>query len=197
MAASRPGNPRKFRFQNKLLSMDATVIDLCARVFDGARFRPTQGAVKLHWLLDHDGYLPEYAVITEGKRHAVRVARQMRFTPGTRLVFDRGYADYEWFHRLGQQQVHFVTRLKDNADYGVVEERELPRRKGVRRDQVIFFYKLGRESKECFFRRVEFWEEAQNRLLVFLTNPMTLSAATIAALYKQRWAIELFFESST
>ncbi len=197
LVASRTENTRKFRFKNKLLSMDATVIDLCASVFDWARFRQTKGAVKLHLLLDHDGYLPEYAVITEGKRHEVRVARQMRFTPGTMLVFDRGYTDYEWFRRLTRQQVHFVTRLKDNADYGVVEERELPRRKGVRRDQVIFFYKQGREGKECFFRRVEFWDEAQNRLLVFLTNQMTLSAATIAAIYKERWAIELFFESST
>jgi hypothetical protein len=195
VALSRRGHTRKFRFKNKLLSMDATVIDLCASVFDWARFRRSKGAVKLHLLLDHDGYLPEYAVITEGKRHEVRVARQMRFTPGTMLVFDRGYADYEWFHRLTRQQVHFVTRLKDNADYGVVEERELPRRKGVLRDQVIFFYKLGRNGQECFFRRVEFWDEAQNRRLVFLTNQMTLSAATIAAIYKERWAIELFFKA--
>ncbi len=108
-----------------------------------------KGAVKLHLLLDHDGYPPEYAVITEGKRHEVRVARQMRFTPGTMLVFDRGYADYDWFHRLGQQKVQFVTRLKDNADYGLIEERETPRRIGVMRDQVIFFYKLARQGKEC------------------------------------------------
>ena len=195
MVASRTGNTRKFRFKNKLVSLDATVIDLCASVFDWARFRQTKGAVKLHLLLDHDGYLPEYAVITEGKRHEVRVARQMRFTPGTMLVFDRGYADYDWFHRLGQQKVQFVTRLKDNADYGLIEERETPRRIGVMRDQVIFFYKLARQGKECFFRRVEFWDEVQNRLLVFLTNQLTLSAATIAAIYKERWAIELFFKA--
>jgi IS4 transposase len=164
-------------------------------VFDWARFRQTKGAVKLHLLLDHDGYLPEYAVITEGKRHEVRVARQMRFTPGTMLVFDRGYADYDWFYRLGQQKVQFVTRLKDNADYGLIEERETPRRIGVMRDQVIFFYKLARQGQECFFRRVEFWDEGQNRLLVFLTNQLTLSAATIAAIYKERWAIELFFKA--
>jgi len=195
LAVSRSGKQRKFRFKSKLLSLDATVIDLCASLFDWARFRQTKGAVKLHLLLDHDGYLPEYAVITEGKRHEVRVARQMQFTPGTVLVFDRGYADYMWFRRLTRQRVYFVTRMKDNADYGVVEERELPRRKGVLRDQVIFFYQLGREGKECFFRRVEFWDEEQDRLLVFLTNQMTLSAATIAAIYKERWQIELFFKA--
>jgi hypothetical protein len=83
----------KFRFKNPLLSLDASVIDLCATMFDWAKFRLTKGAVKLHLLLDHDGYLPSYAVITEGKKHEVRVARQMPFAPGTILVFDRGYED--------------------------------------------------------------------------------------------------------
>jgi hypothetical protein len=91
---------KKFRFRNKLMSLDATVIDLCAEVFDWARFRHTKGAVKLHLLLDHDGYLPAFAVITEGKTHEIRVARQMRFEPDTLLVFDRGYTDYEWFEEL-------------------------------------------------------------------------------------------------
>jgi hypothetical protein len=88
-------------------------------MFDWAKFRLTKGAVKLHLLLDHDGYLPSYAVITEDKKHEVRVARQLRFAPGTILVFDRGYTDYEWFANLIQQRVYFVTRLKDNADCGV------------------------------------------------------------------------------
>src|SRR5439155_4000530 len=88
---------RKFRFKNKLVSLDSTVIDLCATLFDWAQFRRTKGAVKLHCLLDHDGYLPSVVVITEGKRHDVRVARTLRFAPGTILVVDRGYTDYRWF----------------------------------------------------------------------------------------------------
>jgi len=132
VAASQPGTrkKRKFRFKNPLMSLDASVIDLCANMFDWAKFRLTKGAVKLHLLLDHDGYLPSFAVITEGKKHEVRVARQMRFTPGTILVFDRGYTDYEWFVHLMQQGVYFVTRLKENADYGVVEELVVPQRRG-------------------------------------------------------------------
>src|SRR5262249_38666199 len=82
---------RKFRFKNKLVSLDSTVIDLCASLFDWAKFRQTKGAVKLHLLLDHDGYLPSVVVITEGRRHDVRVARQLRFDPGTILILDRGY----------------------------------------------------------------------------------------------------------
>jgi hypothetical protein len=197
LAASQPGTRKKtkFRFKNPLLSLDASVIDLCATMFDWAKFRLTKGAVKLHLLLDHDGYLPSYAVITEGKKHEVRVARQMRFAPGTILVFDRGYTDYEWFANLIQQEVYFVTRLKENADYGVLEDLALPQRRGVRRDQVIFFYKLAQAGMDAYFRRIEFYDEEQDRVLVFLTNHLDLAAATIAAVYKERWQIELFFRA--
>ena len=191
LAASQPGTrkKRKFRFKNPLLSLDASVIDLCATMFDWAKFRLTKGAVKLHLLLDHDGYLPSYAVITEGKKHEVRVARQMRFAPGTILVFDRGYTDYEWFASLIQQGVYFVTRLKENADYGVVEKLTVPQRRGVQRDQVIFFYKLAQAGIDAYFRRIEFYDEEQDRVLVFLTNHLDLAAATIAEVYKERWQI--------
>jgi len=197
LAASQPGTrkKRKFRFKNPLLSLDASVIDLCATMFDWAKFRLTKGAVKLHLLLDHDGYLPSYAVITEGKKHEVRVARQMRFAPGTILVFDRGYTDYEWFANLIQQGVYFVTRLKENADYGVLEELNVPQRRGVLRDQVIFFYKLAQAGIDAYFRRIEFYDEEQDRVLVFLTNHLDLAAATIAEVYKERWQIELFFRA--
>jgi hypothetical protein len=94
---------RTFRFKNKLVSLDSTVIDLCATLFDWAQFRRTKGAVKLHCLLDHDGYLPSVVVITEGKRHDVRVARTLRFDPGTIVVMDRGYTDYAWFGPLTAQ----------------------------------------------------------------------------------------------
>src|SRR2546422_3972149 len=103
---------KKFRFKNQLVSLDSSVIDLCATLFDWAKFRRTKGAVKLHLLLDHDGYLPSVAVITEGKRHDIRVARQLRFEAGTILVMDRGYVDYSWFGQLTTQEVFFVTRLK-------------------------------------------------------------------------------------
>jgi len=195
LAVEQSGGRRKFRFKHKLISMDATVIDLCASVFDWARFRRTKGAVKLHLLLDHDGFLPYYAVITEGKQHEVRIARQLQYEPGTLLVMDRGYTDYGWFADLTRQGVYFVTRLKDNADYIVLEERELPQRKGLLRDQVICFYQQARDGNEGYFRRIEFYDEERDRVLVFVTNHMTLAAATVAAVYKQRWQIELFFKA--
>ena len=195
VAAHQSSGRRKFRFKHKLISLDATVIDLCASMFDWAHFRRTKGAVKLHLLLDHEGHLPCFAVVTEGKQHEMQVARQLHFAAGTILAIDRGYTDYQWFAELTEEGVNFVTRLKDNADYAVVEERELPQRKGLRRDQVIFFYKLAHTEVECFFRRVEYYDEETDQVLVFLTNHMTLAAATVAAVYKQRWAIELFFKA--
>src|SRR5260370_3058514 len=189
------GGRKKFRFKNKLMSLDGSIIDLSVSMFDWAKFRRTKGAVKLPLLLDHDGYLPSFAVITEGKKHEVRVARQMPFAPGAILVFDRGYTDYEWFTNLTAQGVYFVTRLKENADYGVVEKREVPQRRDVLRDEVVFFYKLAQAGRDAFFRRIEFYDEERDRLLVFLTNHRELAAATIASVYKERWQIELFFRA--
>lgn len=178
----------------KLLSLDASVIDLCAAVFDWAKFRTTKGAVKLHLLLDHDGYLPCYAVITEGKVHEIQVARRLKLQPGTMLVFDRGYTDYDWFQRLTEEEVHFVTRLKDNATYIVVEEREVEG-DGVLVDEIIVLEKQARSETAPFLRRIRYWDEANQRELVFLTNHLELPATTVAAIYKERWQIELLFKA--
>ena len=179
-----------FRFQNKLLSLDATRIELCATVFDWAQYRRTKGAVKLHLRLDHQGLLPSYAVVTEGRVHESRVARSLRFEPGTIVVFDRGYNDYDWFATLDADGVFFVTRIKDNADYGVLERRSVPERGPVQRDEIVFLYKMARAGeRDLFLRRIEVWDQAQQRTLVFLTNHRSFAASTIAAIYRQRWQI--------
>jgi Transposase DDE domain/Domain of unknown function (DUF4372) len=184
-----------FRFKNKLLSLDATLIELCASVFDWAQYRRTKGAVKLHLLLDHQGLLPSYAVITEGRVHESRIAPTLRFEPGTIVVFDRGYNDYDWFAALQQQGVFFVTRMKDNADYGVLERRPVSEHGPVQRDEIIFLYKLARGDRDLFLRRIEVWDESQQCTLVFLTNHRRFAASTIAQIYKSRWQIELFFKA--
>ena len=194
--AQQSGVRHKFRFNNKLLSINATTIELCASVFDWAQFRRTKGAVKLHLMLDHDGLLPCYGVITDGKQHEVTVTRQWEFAPGTILVFDRGYTDYNWFERLTQQGVCFVTRLKTNADIIEVEDLALPRRKGLVSDQVICMTQQAvKNDNPPMMRRIEFFDEEQQRTLVFLTNNMKLAAATVAEIYKNRWQIELFFKA--
>jgi len=186
----------KLGLPGKLLSLDATVIDLCAAVFDWAKFRTTKGAVKLHLLLDHDGYLPCYAVITEGRVHEIQVARQLKLQRGTMLVFDRGYTDYEWFRRLTGEGVNFVTRMKENAAYLVVEQREAVGA-GVRADEIVALEKQAQADVETasFLRRIRYWDEATGRELIFLTNHLELEAAVVAAVYKERWQIELLFKA--
>jgi hypothetical protein len=185
----------KFRFKNKLVSLDASIIDLCLQLYDWAHFRRTKGAVKLHLLLDHDGYLPSFAVLTEGRTHEIRVARELRFDPGTIVVVDRGYTDYDWFETLTQQGVWFVTRMKDNADYVLVETRPIASAGAVRSDQIISLFQHARHGRSLFFRRIVFWDEQNCKELVFLTNHLKFAASTIAAIYKDRWQVELFFKS--
>lgn len=193
--AEAMGRKRKFRFKHKLLSLDSTVIPLCLSMFDWALYKRAKGAVKLHMVLDHDGYLPHYAVLTEGKTADIIAAKKMSFAPDTMLVFDRGYTDYEWWLSLTRQKVHFVTRLKDSAEYGVVEQREVPAKGNIIRDEVILLTSQQEIGKEALLRRIEIWVEEKQETMVFVTNHLKLAASTIARIYKERWQIELFFKA--
>src|SRR5256712_7701524 len=174
------GGRKKFRFKNKLMSLDGSIIDLSVSMFDWAKFRRTKGAIKLHLLLDHDGYLPSFAVATEGKRSEIKVARTLRFDPGTILAIDRGYNDFEWFQELTEREVYFVTRMKENAVYEVQEELELPQNSNVVSDQIICFPRLTREGEEpVLFRRVEVWGVGEKKTIVLLAKPLALGATPI------------------
>jgi hypothetical protein len=186
---------RKFRFKHKLLSLDSTVIPLCLSMFDWAQYKRAKGAVKLHLVLDHDGYLPSYAVITDGKTADITAAKTMTFPPGTMLVFDRGYADYGWWLQLTRQKVHFVTRLKDSAEYGIVEQCPVAAGGNILRDEVIVLCSQQEIGPEARLRRVEVWVEEKKEAMVFITINFKLAASTIAAIYKDRWQIELFFKA--
>jgi IS4 transposase len=178
------------------MCLDASVIDLAVSLFDWAKFRRTKGAIKLHLLLDHDGYLPSFAVVTEGQAHEIRVARTLRFQPGTILAIDRGYTDYHWFVELTRQEVYFVTRLKEKAVYAVQAECEVPQNRNVLKDELIWFPSVTRPGEEpVLFRRVEVWDADQQASLVFLSNLLGFGATTIAAIFKCRWQVELFFEA--
>jgi hypothetical protein len=186
---------RKFRFKHKLLSIDATMVELSLSMFDWAVYKQTKGALKLHMVLDHDGYLPCYAVLTDGKESEISVAKSMTFQPGTMLVFDRGYPDHDWWLSLTRSKVNFVTRLKDNVSYGVVSEREAPKGGDIIRDEVIVLTSQQEIGSEACLRRIEVWVEERKETMVFVTNNLKLAASTIAAIYKERWQIELFFKA--
>jgi hypothetical protein len=197
LAKCRPLQPgHKFRFRNKLLSMDATVIELCAQIFDWAHFRKTKGAVKLHLALDHEGYLPSYACITTGKVHEVNVARKRTWPSGTILTFDRGFVDFAWFASLIRQGVWFVTRAKENSAYRVLNFSIPPFSRNILKDETIEL--TGYYSrKKCPFplRRIEALDSRTGKIVVLLTNHLTFGASTIGAIYKDRWQIEILFRN--
>ena len=187
---------RKFRFKNKLLSMDSSTISLCLSIFPWAEFRRTKGAVKLHLLLDHDGYFPSYAYISNGKKHDVTVARRAPLNPGSIVTMDRGYNDYRLFGSWTENGIYFVTRMKENADYKVVHENMIPIKGNVLWDQLIQFNGFY-AHRNCphTLRRVVVWDAENAREIVLLTNHMKFSGNTISAIYKYRWQIELFFKA--
>jgi hypothetical protein len=190
------GGRKKFRFKNKLMSLDGSIIDLSASMFDWAKYKRTKGAIKLHLLLDHNGYLPSFAVVTEGKHSEVAVARGLRLEPGTILVIDRGYNDYKWFAEMTGEGIFFVTRMKTNTVYAVEAECEVPANGNVLRDQIISLPALRKAGEEpVLFRRIEYWNADKREILVFFTNLLHLAASTIAAIYKERWQVELFFKA--
>jgi len=190
-----PGK-RKFRFKNKLLSLDSSVIALCLSMFPWAKYRRTKGAVKLHLLLDHDGYLPTYAYISNGKKHDVTVARRVPLSPGSIVTMDRGYNDYALFGTWCHQGIYFVTRLKRNAVYRVVENLPVPQHRNILSDQIIEFSGLDAQAKCPYpLRRVVVWDQKHQRQLVLLTNHLEFGASTVSAIYRDRWQIELFFKA--
>lgn len=187
---------RKFRFKNKLLSLDSTTISLCLEMFPWASFRRAKGGVKAHVLLDHDDYMPSYVLITEARRNDVKMADAFPLNPGSIVAMDRGYNDYALFGRWTDRKIYFVTRLKDNAAYEVLEEGPVPANRNIRSDQLIQFTgdKAQRDCP-CLLRRVVVWDAVNEREIVLLTNLMEFGSTTIAAIYEDRWEIELFFKA--
>jgi len=186
----------RFKFKNELYSIDASVIDLCLSVFPWAKFRKTKGAIKMHCLYDHSGALPSFVTITDGKKHDVTVAKDVGFplSPDSIVSIDRAYIDYKWLNSLDEKRVWFVTRAKSNIDCVVTGQHPVTG-KGVRKDHMILL--TGTRTKNYYpkeLRMIEFYDEETKKHLTFLTNNMKLAASTIAAIYKSRWQIELFFK---
>ena len=186
----------KFRFKNKLLSLDSTTISLCLNLFPWAKFRRAKGGVKAHVLLDHDDYMPSYVLITEAKRHDSKTLHLLRLTAGSIIVMDRAYNRYEQFATWIAQGVFFVTRMKENAVYTVTERRTVPQHSNIRSDEIIRLTGVNAQSKCPHpLRRIVVWDADKQREIVLLTNHLEFGATTIAEIYRERWQIELFFKA--
>jgi putative transposase len=185
-----------FRFAGQVLAMDSTTIELCLELSPWARFHHGKGATKLHTAIDIAGDLPQFAVVTPGSHHDVRVARETCvFSAGTTVVFDKGYIDFEWLNDLNQGGVWFVTRIKDNTQYKIVECRKTDRTRGIICDQTIQLKSYRGRDYDGKLRKVSYRDPDTGKKLIFITNRWDLAAKTIADLYKARWKVELFFRT--
>lgn len=193
-----PGH--RFRFKNPLYTMDSTLVKLCLSVFPWASYRKRKGALKIHTLLDHNGCLPSFLTVTDGRCHDVRVVKDNSYgfpmlLPDSIITVDRGYYDFKWFYALHLKRVFFITRAKQNLKYVVTGQQQVPKNKGVISDQTIRlsgYYQQQYYPEEL--RLITFYDSNKKEELVFITNNYKLAASTIAELYKHRWQIELFFK---
>ena len=186
----------RFRFKNPLYSLDASLIQLCLSLFDWAKFRTAKGAVKLHVKFNHSGYLPNFMTVTPGKVHDVTQAPSVPFDKGDVVVIDRGYNDFAWFASLCSRGIYFVTRFRRNANYHVVERRDVSKHPDILSDQVVEFKGFySRQTLPCRLRRVRTKDPESGKTIAILTNHMSWSARTISEIYKERWQIEIFFKT--
>lgn len=186
----------KFRFKNKLLSLDSTTISLCLSLFPWAKFRRAKGGVKVHVLLDHDHYMPTFARITAAREHDVKTARTLALNKGSIVAMDRAYNDYELFGRWTAKGIYFVTLLKDKTNYRTVKKLPAPKNSNIISDKIIKLTGVGADEKcPYLLRRIVVWDEENMREIMLLTNHLDFGATTISNIYKDRWEIELFFKA--
>ena len=189
------GDSFGIELENTAYALDSTTIDLCLSLFPWALFRTTKSAVKMHTLLDLRGNIPSFIHISDGKLGDVKVLDILVLEPGAFYVMDRGYLDFDRLYAMHQAQAFFVTRAKSNTRFRRVYSAPVDRSTGIICDQTITLTgTISCKDYPAHLRRIRFKDPETGKTLVFLTNNFTVTAATICALYKARWQVELFFK---
>lgn len=186
----------KFKIKSKIFFLDSTTISLCLSIFDWAKYKTAKGAVKMHTLLDFDGNLPSYVNITDGKTADNKGAYEIPLLKGSVIVADRFYNDFYLLNLWDSKGVYYVVRHKENIQYKVIKENELPANKHqhILKDEIIEL--KNKSSKEKYpkkLRRVAVWDDVNKQVIELITNQMNWTANTIGELYKSRWNVEIFF----
>lgn len=180
---------------NAVYALDASTVDLTLSLFPWAKFRQSKGAIKLHAMIDLRGNIPAFLTITDGKVADIKATPHIAIEPQGIYVVDRAYTDFQWLFNIDQAEAFFVTRLKKSIKWTRVISHPVDKSVGLRSDQeILLFTKQSKIKYPKRLRKVSFRDEIQNRTLVFLTNNFSLPAEKIAAIYKARWEIELFFK---
>lgn len=189
---------RKLRFKMPIKLLDSTLVSLTLSIYDWAHYTATKGAVKMHTLLDYYSLLPEFVNITDGKTSDNKAAFDIEIHPHSIVVADRGYCDYSLLNHWDSSNVFFVVRHKDNIRYKSIEELPLPEKhaQNVLVNEIIEFELPTAKSKyPKRLRRIAVWNDEHDFEVELLTNNFTLAESSIAALYKARWNIEIFFRN--
>lgn len=190
------GGRHKFRFKNPLYSLDASAINLSLKIFPWAAYRDDAANVKLSVGLNHASLIPEFVALSDGNENDMVQGRKFEFPRGSIVAFDKGYVDYEWFADLTNKGVSFVTRLRAKAVHEIVEQHSVTEDSGVIADETIRFSSAHAEKRGVpHLRKVTYLDADSGKEYRFLTNNFILAANTIAAIYKDRWQVELFFKA--
>lgn len=182
----------KFRFNNPLYSIDATIIDLCLSTFSWAKFRTSKGGIKLHYQFNHSGHIPSFLVVSDAKQHETTIIKKFfNLTTDSIYCFDRGYNDFVLYRRITESKAFFVTRAKDNLDYRVIGQHTQALKKNILSDELIG---LNNQKYTKHLRLIRVYDNESGEIFAFLTNNFQLAPHTITQIYKARWQIEIFFK---